>query len=459
MGALFGTAVVVRRRPGSGRSGAACTLRRPTAAARLAVAASAVIGIVGMVAGPAAASPAPIWVTTPTPAVGGATPKLNGISCTGVWSCVAVGAVGGHPVADTLSNGTWKRATLALPPATKSATLAGVSCRTATSCVAVGSATTGNSVPLVETLTGGVWRPTELASPSNASGVALTGVSCPAAGSCVAVGWGKGAVDTQAAAFRLSGGKWTVLPLATRAASQLFAVSCPAVGTCVAAGDVSSATDPRITSSSVVDTLSGGAWKSTVLHVGHANGFYESLDSVSCPAVGRCVTVGNRGFVSGVAASTGTWVTTAWTLNGGKWSSAPVPFSSAHATHLGPVAVSCPAVGTCLAVGTSQTGSSTFAAVAAELVGSTWKLDTGPDPKGAAGSLAAASCANTSFCGAAGPTTTSLYSSTSAVTAPVATLGGVILSIVLGFVGVLVLRRRSSAPRAVRSTDADTRRR
>jgi hypothetical protein len=314
-------------------------------------------------------------------------------------------------------------------------------------------------VALVETLSGGVWRSTKLANPPNATGVALTGVSCPAAGGCVAVGWGKGAVDTQAAAYRLSGGKWTVMPLATRPASQLSAVSCPTVGTCVAAGDVSSTTDPRITSSSVVDTLSGGVWKATVLHVGHANGFYESLDTVSCWAVGKCVTIGNRGYVTGVAAAKGTWVTTAWTENGGKWTNAPVPFSSAHATHLGPVAVSCPAVGTCLAVGTSQSGTSTFAAVAAELVRSTWKLDTGPDPKGGAGSLTAVSCAGTSFCAAAGPATTSVYSTTPAVTAPIATVGGILLSIILGLGGVLVLRRRSMAPRPVRSTGSATRRR
>jgi hypothetical protein len=106
------------------------------------------------------------WVRQVTPASNRRPDQaLSDVSCGGGSSCVAVGEayrvnqrnghlVGGQPVGEVSSGGTW---TLSRPvvPSGANAALAGISCTSATACVAVGSTSTSSTeATLVEAYSG-----------------------------------------------------------------------------------------------------------------------------------------------------------------------------------------------------------------------------------------------------------------------------------------------------------------
>jgi hypothetical protein len=121
---------------------------------------------------------------------------LNSIWCQSSVACVATGYYDGvvsgtlEPFAETLSHGKWSAAAMPSPPAPDQETLLnGVSCTLVTSCVAVGSF---DGTPLVETLSGTTWSASVLAMPPADTNVLLQSVACPSSVSCVAVGMGTG---------------------------------------------------------------------------------------------------------------------------------------------------------------------------------------------------------------------------------------------------------------------------
>ena len=274
--------------------------------------------------------------------------------------------------------------------------LTNVSCPVAGWCVGVGSYvdTVGQQEGLLETLAGTVSASSlPLAqlggpNPSAASQISLVQVFCPSQGWCVAVGsYLESGGDRQGLIATLSAGGWSALPapvggLNPASASNPFAlltdVSCPVSGSCTAVGryqDASGGTEP------LVESLSGGVWTPlaaplTGLSPASAPTPNGSLTAVSCPQSGSCVAVGD--YAAGNSIQPGLIET----LSSGSWSASTAPTgglnppaSSYQSVMLNDV--SCPAQGTCVAVGSYDTSSYSQPLIEA-LSGGNWSASTAP---------------------------------------------------------------------------------
>ena len=381
-----------------------------------------VYGTVGMpYASSAASAPtaavAGTWtpVTLPSPPGSADSYQLNGVACPTPATCVATGYYGPQGavrnLAETLSNGTWTPAGPPPPPlglADPNPGLYGVSCPVPGACVAVGQYDDQNSNPhgLIETLSGGTWTPAEPptppASPSSETG--LYGVACPAPGTCVAVG---GYDDQQgigqAMTETLAGGTWTPAeaplpgsPPGPGDSAALLSVSCPAPGTCVAVGYYGKEAD----FTPLIETLSGGTWTPApaLLPAGQAP-LGAELNGISCPAPGSCVAVG---AYNGQDHAEHPLVDT---LSGGTWTAAtaPLPAGITAATlH----AVACATPGSCAVAGETGQLSGDMHALLETLSGGTWTAVNAPLPAGASADhesrLSAVACPATGTCIATG---------------------------------------------------------
>ncbi len=223
------------------------------------------------------------------------------------------------------------------------------------------------------------WTATKAPLPAGAIGAetSIGGLSCPAAGSCVATGAYKDPAGNQLALIEtLSGGSWTqtTAPLpgdaATNPVARLDTLSCPAAGSCVAVGHY---TDSSHTTQVLIDTLSGGSWTAATgplpsdVSSAHVFGIFD----LSCPDVGSCVAVGNYVNTSGQPGLIET-------QSGGSWiaSAAPVPAGPANVSGV-LERVSCLAAGSCVAVGGSGVG------VIETLSDGSWAATRSPLPSGA----------------------------------------------------------------------------
>jgi hypothetical protein len=439
------------RHPKAGR-----WIRRPFIASRLLVASGLVLAMGTTVAvigvGPASATATyPLWTATTAP-VGLSSvkpsPDFNGLSCPATGSCVAVGQYqndGGQieGLIDTQSGGTWTA--MAAPtgglvpgPSTSAnstvATLNGVSCVAVGNCVAVGRYFEDDSNPqselgLIEVLAGGTWTP--LAAPtaglSPAPGTApavaaLDSVSCASAASCVATGtYTDGSGDIQGLIETLSAGTWTAqaapvggLSPADVASSdggvQLQSVSCPAVGTCVAVGGYVASGGRQ----GLIETLSTGTWTPTAAPLGGLNpaplvdeaGVLAGLAGVSCPAAGSCVAVGDYEDAAGSQPGL------IETLTAGTWTATNSPTTGLGSVTAGVDldAVSCAAAGACAAVGGFVTSTGTSQIAAVTLAGGTWTatlVSSGALSNNPAPSLSGVSCPTVGSCVADGGYTNS----------------------------------------------------
>jgi hypothetical protein len=239
--------------------------------------------------------------------------------------------------------------------------LQSLSCPTASWCVAVGTYVANNSAALIDTFSGGIWTPTAAPPPTNApypglgAGPILSKVACPAEGFCVAVGtYGSvGLIET------LSGGAWSasVAPVPQNAPTgqtgvSFGALACPAVGSCAAMGKLTASPGGVNSAMLFVDTLASGTWTATVeplpsnASTNELSG-NEGPDSVSCPAVGWCVAIGQYYDSAGQADGL------IETLSAGTWAATEAPAPPSSTTYLNAAfsSVACPEVGSCEAVG------------------------------------------------------------------------------------------------------------
>jgi hypothetical protein len=354
-------------------------------------------------------------ITAPTSGlspVAGGNPEVSlaALSCPAAGSCVAVGNyadLSGNQqgLIETLSAENWVAITAPLSTLSPAAgsnpevELAALSCPAAGSCVAVGDYTdlSGNRQGLIETLSGGNWvattAPLSTLSPAAGSNpeAYLAALSCPAAGSCVAVGIYYGSSDNQEGLIEtLSGGNWvaTTAPLSTLSPAagtspvEVYpeALSCPAIGSCVAVGYY---TDSSGGWQGLIETLSAGNWVATTAPTGSGlspvaaaePGVY--LDALSCPAAGSCVAVGT--YVDSSNYGQGLIET----LSGGSWTASTVPTGSLSPTaRANPQVylndVSCPATGSCVAVGYYTDSSNYGQRLIGTLSAGTWTASTVP---------------------------------------------------------------------------------
>ena len=248
------------------------------------------------------------------------------LSCPDETFCAAVvpavATSPGSPVVDTYRAGTWTEApapTAALdPPAYGGGPgapieLVAVSCPIAGWCVAVGryANADGGYDGLAVTLSNGTWTSSSV---PGASG--LDQVACLRVGTCVAIG----RTASSAVIWTLGPGGWTPAPpdvaleASGSAVPRLTDVSCGGAGRCVAVGHTYSATG---TEEAVVETQTGGSWRSTIV-AGPGEDGTSSLDDVSCAAT-SCVAAG------GSQAPDGSLRPLVLLLRSGSWGRASLP--------------------------------------------------------------------------------------------------------------------------------------
>jgi hypothetical protein len=221
---------------------------------------------------------------------------LNGVSCSSVNSCLAVGEFGKQrfsPFFTATFNGLierwnghhWSVQHVIHAPSGVSDDLRGVSCRSASACLAVGdSSAPGPGSPLAWRWNGHRWS--NLHPPNRGEFAGLLGVSCSSRSSCVAVGHFFVSRDQNALAERWKGHHWSVRtpprPAFTGGA-ELTGVSCLSVSLCTAVGGAGPA-DPT---GGLAELWNGMHW--TIQPTPGGDGW--PLQQVSCRAT-FCSAVG-----------------------------------------------------------------------------------------------------------------------------------------------------------------------
>ena len=155
------------------------------------------------------------WTVLQTPAAEG---NLEGVSCTSVDACIAVGTTFNLQTGTSTAlaeswNGTeWS---LMKTPSTGTGSieteLLSVSCGAAQSCVAVGVSVNDQDVgsPLIESWNGSKWS-IDKSAPTSASNLGITGVSCTSATSCMATGYAFDRLNSPVAFSEMwNGTTWT----------------------------------------------------------------------------------------------------------------------------------------------------------------------------------------------------------------------------------------------------------
>jgi hypothetical protein len=277
----------------------------------------------------------------------------------------------------------WKLQTVPSPAGATSAALRSVSCASATFCEAVGFNGTNSAarVPLAEVWNGTSWRPQATPGPAGSTLAELSGVSCASTHFCEAV---VNSPDSPPAAERWNGTSWRLQALP--ASVGVGTVSCVSASFCEAVG-----------SSAGAAVWNGTSWSAQPFP-NPTGGFINGFGSVSCASVTFCewVSASNNG--------TGTVVTLAEVWNGTSWSVQPTP-SPAGASFAGLNGVSCAAANACEAGGdfgrAPQGGN--LQALAEAWNGSSWTAQRPARPHSATGnSLGAVSCVSADFCEAVG---------------------------------------------------------
>jgi hypothetical protein len=184
---------------------------------------------------------------------------------------------------------------------------------------------------------------------------------------------------------------------------SLSDVSCPEVGNCVAVGFDRASSDVY---QGLVETLSDGTWTPTAVPAVSSKKGIATLSAVTCPAQGTCVAVGF------FASAAGALTPVIETLSGGHWDlvkpSLPGDATTAGATLND---VSCPAAGACVATGWYSNESGLRDGYFDTLANGTWTAASAPLPADAAPEqasstastyLAAVACTGTGTCVAPG---------------------------------------------------------
>jgi hypothetical protein len=347
----------------------------------------------------------------PVPA-GGTHGALDGVSCSAVTACTAVGQyTSSQGVRVTLAerwNGTsWSVQATPNPAAGHFSVLNGVSCGSATSCVAVGYykfGSTGRAL-LVEGWNGTAWSIKRAGIPPNAAYSVLDGVSCAGAAACVAVGnYLDSSSDlTVTLAEVWNGSAWRITATpnpATSIVNYLLGVSCTSATSCTAVGDwiagagKKSAKRSAPLAATLAEAWNGTSWVIQATRNPAGSIGIDSLDSVSCRSPASCSAVGSY------SGATGGHKTLNEVWNGTSWVIQATPNPGRNYSSL--AGVSC-AAAACAAVGVYRDRPGTFLALALASSGTAWAVQAVPSPTGAVLSvLDGVSCASPGACAAVG---------------------------------------------------------
>lgn len=297
--------------------------------------------------------------------------------------------------------------------------LGGVSCTSSSACTAVGGSykegvfERTNEVAIAEVWNGSSWSIQSVSSPTGAKGIVLSGVSCASSSACTAVGNYDNSSGTQVTlAERWNGTSWSVQTTPNPAEatySVLNGVACTSSTACVAVGGSHKeghGFGGESTSSALAEVWNGASWSAqSVPSPTGAKGIV--LSGVSCASSSACTAVGNYNNISG------TQVTLAEVWNGSSWSvqTTPNPTGVTSSVLSG---VSCTSSSACTAVGNGYTGgfpSSTDSNLVEVWNGTSWSIQSTLNPAGTKWSvLSGVSCASSAACSAVGSYVNSLGS-------------------------------------------------
>jgi hypothetical protein len=345
---------------------------------------------------PSSASALGWAVETPPSPAGATAANLEGISCSNSPSsnCKAVGkySISGTQNALALS---WNGTSWAVQgtPELSWDELFGTSCITSSFCVGVGTRESG-ATTLAEHWNGSSWTTATTPNPGT-TGRQFYGVSCTAATACTAVG-GRGGTTIQREnlAARWNGTSWSAqtTPNPGDYQNDLFSVSCTSSTHCTAVGR------QRMSNSvnwSVAMGWNGSTW-ATLTTPNPIGASWSELRGVSCTSSTSCIAVGysqQGGLEYPYAVH---WNGTSWTLK-----SVPLPENAYYGYLYG---VSCATASACIAVGSYTPKGPPYPSLtyAAKWNGTSWTVETPPNPGASSNRLKAVSCLAANACKAAG---------------------------------------------------------
>ncbi|MHB8318151.1 MAG: hypothetical protein ACYDEP_02805 [Acidimicrobiales bacterium] len=411
------------------------------------------------------------WQITSATPIGSSGTRVAGIACPNATSCYAPAqdGYGKPPVVETLAGGKWTAITTPLPTGATNGTLTAIMCPTATTCYATGYVnSSGYDVPLVDTLANGSWTAQTPALPAGTSSYSLNAVSCTSTTACIAGDVGPNGSGSPAEVYQLANGTWTpqTIPLYpstvngnTAYPQKFMALTCAPGGSCTAVGMVSVSYSGQETYVPTVTTLNNGIWSSAQALPAPAGGLGSvGTGGVACASTTACAYVGTAGIPYVEQLTGTTWTATTptaptvptissigsvscpspvscvaiggpspnyattvnppdiYTLSGATWSvQQPPPMPPnlfVYGQEYGRLkAVSCAAVGSCIAVGTAPAttsyGGTGHQPLVATLINGQWTSSVAAAPAGYTSTgdganLSAISCASTSHCVAVG---------------------------------------------------------
>lgn len=326
------------------------------------------------------------------------TNRFLNVACAMGGSCVAVGsystAAGTAALLDVEASSTWS-VTAAPLPADASSTntvnvLYAVACPSSGECVAVGQASIpSGAAALLDVEAGGTWTNVAVPLPADASTTAptnsLSALTCSSVGKCVAVG---SYLDTggnqQALLVVESSGIWSgvAVPLPADASTtspnnSLDAVSCEDATDCAAGGSYVTTAGQQ---QALLEVSASGTWSDVVVPLpanASTTATANTIDAVSCPAVGGCLAAGSYVDNGGdqqvllEAATAGSWANV----------TAPLPSDSSSTPNLnGLSSIACASPSSCTAVGVYQNEDGYQEVLIDTLTAATWSAMTAPLP-------------------------------------------------------------------------------
>jgi hypothetical protein len=281
-----------------------------------------------------------------------------------------------------------------------------ISCLSATACVMTGSSgAVGGWDGITAALTGTTWTQTLIDPPVGDNEPDIASVVCQSKSSCIAVGsdGSQSQQSTDATLFTLVGSTWSqsAIVVAGQSSATLYGISCASARSCVAVGMFEDVAGGDVP---FVESLTSAGWlssKPAMPKSARAAGLF----GVSCPKLGSCVAVGQY------VAPSGTLLPYADVLTSGTWTSVAVPSKSGF-VRAGLDGVSCTTTTSCVAVGTLAmrvstdpwcSGDCTETALVEQLVGTKWTASIPTSPKSVVNpSLTAVDCFSSRHCVAVG---------------------------------------------------------
>jgi NHL repeat len=220
------------------------------------------------------------------------------------------------------------------------------------------------------------WRFTATPDPSETVGSYLRGVSCTAPAACTAVGdyIVKEKAGEKVLAERWNGKEWALQSMINPSGGEspyAAGVACSTATACMAVGYYENSSGVYF---AFTESWNGTEWKivSTPEPTGALNGL---LSGVACTSSTACTAVGWYENSSGVEVPwADRWNGTAWSVE-----TVPAP-TEAKATY--PLKVSCASATACTLVGYYENGSSAHVPLAESWNGSTWSVQSMPNPSG-----------------------------------------------------------------------------